>query len=321
MQEGKAAMQPIGDVWAWLRASPSEEELRAAYPRDWRAVEQTLAAEVERGDVRALEDLAIAMARPRAGSGRAALTAEIRRQMTVHGLRRLNVALATGVATGTVRFNRRNGWVIQRLFFEKGLTRKPVSMFWYRRLWKRLPQRRYLMPLVQPEGIYCFYSDRLIEELASLIGDRPTVEIAAGDGTLTRFLRAAGVDIVATDDHSWSHTVEGRDVIRQDAVAALRTRQPKAVVCSWPPTANSFEQQVFRTRSVEIYIVIGSRHEKAAGSWATYRRQSTFELVDAHDLDHLVLPEELEPAVHVFRRKAAAQEVGERTRVDAAVGV
>jgi hypothetical protein len=36
-----------------------------------------------------------------------------------------------------------------------------------------------------------------------LIGERECLEIAAGDGTLARFLEAEGVRITATDDHSW----------------------------------------------------------------------------------------------------------------------
>ena len=48
------------------------------------------------------------------------------------------------------------------------------------------------MPLVQPQGIYCFFSGAFVRELAKLIGDRPALEIAAGDGTLSRFLAARG---------------------------------------------------------------------------------------------------------------------------------
>ena len=65
------------------------------------------------------------------------------------------------------------------------------------------------MPLVEPRGIYCFYSGALVARLAALIGARSCVEIAAGDGTLSRFLRDAGVDVVATDDASWTQTRGG----------------------------------------------------------------------------------------------------------------
>lgn len=300
-------MGPKGDVWAWLRHYPSADELRAAFPKDWAVVEKALSDLLDRNDVNELHSFAASVSRPKGrANGNAALTSEIRRQIALRLLRRLNLSLATGVASGTVRFNRRNGWVVQRLFFRRGLERKPTSMFWYRILWKRLRQRRYLMPLVSPKGIYCFYSKALVERLAALIGDRQTVEIAAGDGTLSRFLGQAGVNIVATDDHSWASRVDHSGVIRQDAVAALRMRQPSVVVCSWPPADNDFEQEVFRTRSVELYVVVGSRHEHAAGSWKAYRRQRAFEMVEDLELGRLVLPDDLDSAVYVFRRRRTA---------------
>jgi hypothetical protein len=60
---------------------------------------------------------------------------------------------------------------------------------------------------------------------------------------------------------------------------------------------------VFTTRSVELYIVIGSRHQFAAGNWATYEQQTTFELEESFELSRLVLPPELDAAVYLFRRK------------------
>lgn len=301
-------MRRANDERAWLRTKPSADELRAAYPSDWEVVKNELAKVVERMGVGGLSAFATSLSRAAPKDvlrGRdAATTAEIRHQIAVQLLHRMNVSLATGVVSGTVRFNRVNGWIVQRMFFAKGLVRKPVSMFWYRMLWLRLPQRRFLMPLVGPKGIYCFYSRPFVEALAELIGNRSAVEIAAGDGTLARFLEAKGVNIVATDDHSWSDRVDyAETVVRQDAIAAVRSRQPQVVICSWPPAGNSFEREVFRTHSVEMYIVIGSRHEAAAGNWSAYRRQRAFEVTDDESLSSLVLPVELDSAVYVFRRR------------------
>ena len=129
------------------------------------------------------------------------------------------------------------------------------------------------------------------------------MEIAAGDGTLSRFLADAGVRVIATDDHSWSDVCFPEAVIHQDAKAALKTREPQVVLCSWPPANNDFERAVFRTRSVELYIVIGSRHRFAAGNWAVYEEQTAFEFAEDPELSRLVLPPELEAAVYVFRRR------------------
>ena len=134
-------------------------------------------------------------------------------------------AAATGVIHGTLRFGRINGWIMQRLLFRDGLQRKPAPLLTVRLIWPLLTQRRGLMTLVMPHGIhcfytatastpllllrrYCFYTARLIHRLARLIGKRSCVEIAAGDGTLFRFLRAMGVDITATDDYSWTGQVD-----------------------------------------------------------------------------------------------------------------
>ena len=75
------------------------------------------------------------------------------------------------------------------------------------------------------------------------------------------------------------------------------------MLCSWPPANNDFERAVFNTRSVELYIVIGSRHQFAAGNWATYEQQTAFELEESLELSRLVLPPELDAAVYLFRRK------------------
>jgi hypothetical protein len=213
------------------------------------------------------------------------------------------LAAASG-QTGTVRLGLWSGLVIQRLLFERALVRKPVSMKAFRFWWPLVTRRRALMPLVQQRGIYCFYSRELLAGLKELLGDRPTVELAAGDGTLTRFLRGVGVDIKASDDHSWKHVVTyPEDVEKADAVKVLDRQKPRAVVCSFPPPGNPFERRIFRTASVERYVVVTSRHRFAAGDWSAYESQDTFSFRLDEPLSKLVLPPELDPAVLVFERK------------------
>ena len=292
---------------AWLRDGPTLVELCTAYPDEWQTVARELAEATAGGD---LDALATSLAHPvasspgRARTHRVLLAEEIRRQMALAALRQATVTAATGVSSGTLRFNLVNGFLAQRLLFARDLRRKPASLTAFRLVWPMLTQRRYLMPLVRPKGIYCFYSGRFIKELKVLIAGRPCLEIAAGDGTLSRFLAAAGVEITATDDFSWSTAVRyPDDVQHQDAVRALRIREPKVVLCSWPPTGNVFERHVFSTASVELYIVIGTHQEIGSGNWADYRSQHDFELSDDARLSRLVLPPELDPAVYVFRRR------------------
>jgi hypothetical protein len=302
------------EVRAWLQTRPSLGELREAYPREWETVQHDLGQAVGRGNVEELKAYVLALASQppaptRGGRSRAAqqaqLAAQIRRQMTIGALREASVSAATGVTKGRLRFNLINGYVMQKLLFRRGFERKPVSRFWFRLLWPLLWQRRFLMPLVEPKGIYCFYSRDLVEALAARIGERSCLEIAAGDGTLSRFLADAGVQVTATDDHSWSHSIDfPASVVRQDARAALRARRPQVVVCSWPPPGNSFEREVFKTRSVELYVLIASRHEFAAGNWVDYEQQAEFTFAEDAELSRLVLPPELEAAVYVFQRSS-----------------
>ena len=307
------------EVARWLSRAPSLAEVRAVYPAEWQQVQRDLARIVERGDVEQVKAYLVAAATPtppmlgHVPRQRAVVSDTIRRYLTVEATRQASLAARTGVsgggtAGGTVRFGLVNGWVLQRLLFDSGLRRKPVNLPAFRLVWPLLPQRRFLMPLVMPEGIYCFYSARLIKAMARLVGDRTCLEIAAGDGTLSRFLAAEGVAVTATDDFSWglaAGEASERDhaVHRMDAAAALGAHAPQVVVCSWPPPGNRFERRVFTTGSVEQYLLVTSRHEVTAGDWPAYRRQSAFDVAEDRRLSRLVLPPDAGGAVYVFTRK------------------
>ena len=303
----------IPNTLSWLQENPSFDALCARFPEAWRVVEAGVDDLIARGDMAEIAAVAARSAKAPSGLGVSgargsrqhdAVLAEVERRMTVEAVRRACNGLATGV-DGTVRFNLLNGWLLQRLLFRQGLERKAVPILRFKFVWRLAWQRRHLMTLVQPKGIYCFYSRELIGALASIIGDQTTLEIAAGDGTLSRLLSDAGVPVTATDDHSWGQSISYPDFVeRQDAKVALRRRQPKVVVCCWPPVGNKFERDVFDTRSVDTYIVVTTRHEHAAGNWETYRRQNNFDFAEVVELSRLVLPPELDPIVLVFRRRS-----------------
>lgn len=307
------------NLLGWLQSQPSLDELGEKFPGSRETVHRELAEIVAAGSSPGLPAYLKRMLqterllKKKLGSSggdsktAAALAEQIARTRMAHLMIKQHlIAQATGVEKGKVRFNRINGYLAQKLLFADGLERKPVSLFWFRIVWPLVWQKRLLMPLVQPEGIYCFYSEALIAELASLMGSQTCLEIAAGDGTLTRFLAGRGVAVTATDDHSWSHAVTYPDfVVKRTAQEALREYAPEVVICSWPPAGNPFEQQVFRTGSVQLYIVIGSRHRFAAGNWDDYNTQSAFEFAEDLRLSRLVLPPELDAAVYLFRRKHA----------------
>jgi len=293
------------------------DDLRARYPAEWEKVSEAILGALATGraekvaalarSARAEADLWRARLRKSGGNPAVAATAWpplVRERMGRLALEKTALALAAREAGGTVRLGLWSGLVTQRLLFlGRGLERKPVSLAAFRLLWPLVPDRRLVLPLVQSRGIYCFYSRELVRRLAALC-QGPTLEIAAGDGTLSRFLSAEGAPVTATDDGSWSHVVEPPAAVeRLEARAALSRHRPRTVLCSWPPPGNPFERAVFETPSVERYLLVTSRHRFAAGDWQAYQRQRTFTWAEDPALSALVLPPELDPAVLVFQRR------------------
>lgn len=305
------------DILKWLQTNPTLDELGAKFPELREAVRLELAELVSDGTSIGVPDYLKRMSQTerllekryqsRRNDAKAAMALAqqaVRTRMAHLALKQHLISEATGIAKGKVRFNLINGYLAQKLLFAEDLVRKPVSLFWFRLMWPLIWQKRLLMPLIQPKGIYCFYSRQLIHELAGLLGTRACLEIAAGDGTLTRFLAGSGVNITASDDHSWNNDITYPEfVVKQDAQQALREHTPEVVLCSWPPAKNTFERHVFRTGSVQMYIVIGSRHRFAAGNWEDYQQQSAFDFEENERLSRLVLPPELDAAVYLFRRR------------------
>ena len=301
--------------WQWLQSGPSFRALTEACPEDWLLVRDELAEVFARRDpaeLKALVGKSSTRIKPDARflsgerNGRAFadfVRAQVRQRMTELALRQYAFSAATGVHKGKVRFNLFNGVLAQKLLFKHDLVRKPVSMRSFKCIWPLLWQKRLLMPLVEKRGIYCFYSRELIAGLAALIGQRSCLEIAAGDGTLSRFLAEQGVAVTASDDFSWGKVVQYPEAVqRLDATAAVARFNPQVVICSWPPSGNRFEKQLFRSRSIETYIVIGSHSRFITGNWADYEAQTAFNWAEDTALSKLVLPPELKAGVWVFQR-------------------
>lgn len=291
----------------WLAGQPELEDLRAAFPDQWAKTRRELdrAAQAGPDGLRATLHRATATRPTQDRKARLAdvVADEARRQILLHTLERALFTAETGVTHGAVRLGLIQGTIAQRLLFRRDLERKPVNLTLFRLIWPLLSQRRRIMPLVRRRGIYCFYSSALVRALAQLTAGRRTLEIAAGDGTLTTFLREAGVTITATDDHSWDRTITYPEHVQaMDAATALRTHQPEVVICSWPPVGNTFERAVFQTSSVQTYIVIGAS-EHGTGNWDTYARQTDFDMRADDHLARQVLPPEHTAVVLVFTRR------------------
>lgn len=105
-----------------------------------------------------------------------------------------------------------------------------------------------------PDGpIYFIPTREFVRELAKTLRGRRVLEVAAGDGFLSRELEKRGVDIVATDSGRWETPRArmnarerkryrdaaglklGPNVVRMDAEKAIRKYRPDVVLVSWAP--------------------------------------------------------------------------------------
>lgn len=296
----------------------SLDELLEAFPTEWEAMGERLVTASQAGPA-ALAAL-VAQAEAAAAPWRTrlekshhnpqvlaqALPKLAQARLVKLAVARLAQSAAVGVEEGTVRLSRLDAWVVQRLFFSRGLTRKPVSLAAFRWAWPLVRQKRRVLPLLQQKGVYCFYSRALVERLAALIGRREALEVAAGDGTLSRFLNQAGAAVRATDDHSWAHAVEYPGAVeRLDALAAVEKYQPRVVLCSFPPPGNRFEKALLSRRHLELYLVVTTRHRFAAGDWKAYQASGRLVMREDPALSRLVLPPEVDPVVVRFEASAS----------------
>jgi hypothetical protein len=186
----------------------SLSELQRLFPAQWAALTAELSAVLDAGDADALAAILKRIraeaeshhARVRKSGGNpavlaAAMPCMAKLQMSTLWLKSSYLqSMADPSPDHKARLALRDGFIMQRLLFRRDLERKPVSWFWFRWLWPltRRKQRGLMLYLAQQQGIYCFYSQPLIRRLASMIGGRPCLEIAAGDGTLAGFLKREG---------------------------------------------------------------------------------------------------------------------------------
>jgi hypothetical protein len=302
------------DERRWLDGHPSLDEMKRRHPDLWDETGRAFVAALEAHGPAGLAALAN-RSRERASSptgvrgvreSRADLAAAIRHRMLRLAMEQ-TLAEAAAPASEGPRFHRWNGGILQKLLFRRDLERKPVSHFWFRLLWPFLPQKRLLMPLVQPRGIYCFYTRSLVRELARWIGKRRCLEIAAGDGTLTRFLKEEGVDVRATDNHAWTQAIRyPTEVEKLEARDALAKYRPAVVICSWPPPGNTFERAVFAAPGVESYVVLTTRHRFAAGDWKAYTEQTGFTRDEVPAWSRGLLPPEVDGLALRFIRRTTS---------------
>lgn len=104
---------------------------------------------------------------------------------------------------------------------------------------------------------YVIVTKELCREMAKFIGDRKVLEVMCGLGALTKGLREAGVNVVATDNHTYAQYTPGRacdqkkeswidDIEWIDAVEAVKKygEQCDVILLSWSPYCNPVDCKI-----------------------------------------------------------------------------
>ena len=144
---------------------------------------------------------------------------------------------------------------------------------------------------LDPRGpLYLLPTREFVAALAARIratGARRVLEVAAGDGFLSRLLRKAlpEVEVIASDSFAWSDprarmnarekrelegtsvpgVRPGREVLRLDALTAIRRTRPHLVLASWLPPGNLLEDLI--RAPVQHVLEIGARDGVTPGAW------------------------------------------------------
>jgi hypothetical protein len=174
------------------------------------------------------------------------------------------------------------------------------------RRWRALSDPMWAAGELQRSGVWSVPTVEFAKKIGELCAGRKVLELGAGLGVLFSGLKSLGVNISAVDDDSWqiSGWVRGKESVQKmDASLALKSLSPEVVICSWPPPGNQFEVDVFKTKSVQMYIAILSKQPFASGNWLAYKNQNQFDCTTIPALNALLRPIEAEQQVFVFRRK------------------
>jgi hypothetical protein len=117
--------------------------------------------------------------------------------------------------------------------------------------------------------IYQFYSIEFIDHIAKTInqlGARRIIEIGAGDGFLSYFLKRSGIDILPTDDYSRPCTNRLESVERLGHKDSLKKYDPDLVVINWEELDGTHSLDVLKYPSVEHLLWIGEDEYGCTGS-------------------------------------------------------
>jgi len=148
------------------------------------------------------------------------------------------------------------------LYYERLPSYKTVEQFFRE---YTCPERySQFFDFVERYGIYQFWNKEYIEclagEIKRRVGSDLVLEVAAGDGMLSFWLRQYGVNVKATDSGKWYDKIKrSTEVEILDAVSAIRKYKPRMVVASWLPWDEPIDIQVFDEK-VPFIVLIGEEN-------------------------------------------------------------
>jgi len=133
-------------------------------------------------------------------------------------------------------------------------------------------------------GIYSLITKTLVNNLAKLLEGKRCLEVMAGRGRLTYHLNQSGIDIVATDNNSWS--LNDHNVIQMTGLEAVRHYydQMDMLVLCWPPMTND-AFQIIKAWGTEKPILIGGELGGCCGDDLLYEHFNC----DVLDVGHVSL--------------------------------
>jgi len=124
------------------------------------------------------------------------------------------------------------------------------------------------------------YIETVSEAILNLVGEDLVLEVAAGDGMLSHWLREYGVNIKATDNMSWHQQNDAHDdrkrrfhrptqihseVEELDGISAIRKYNPRMVIASWIEYCSELDCEILDERP-EYLILIGEGNGGCTGS-------------------------------------------------------
>jgi len=106
-----------------------------------------------------------------------------------------------------------------------------------------------------------------LSKLLHSINAKVIVEVAAGDGMLTKILLDRGFNVYATDSYRWTYEKQYSPVEKLTYGRALKKYSPDVVICSWMPLGTNWTPTFRETESVMHYIQMGEVEQCCGGDW------------------------------------------------------